>query len=77
MTNRPESSMSAMGRISETRSVTGDQLPLRMDLQHAHGCHQIVATDIDHVAVKRLYLDYGMPDNILPLVQNVADPSPN
>jgi len=40
-------------------------------------CRQVVATDIDHVAVERLYLDENTPDNILPLVQNVADPSPN
>jgi len=40
-------------------------------------CQQVVATDIDHVAVERLFLDKGTPGNILPLVQNVADPSPN
>ncbi|MCF6224863.1 MAG: class I SAM-dependent methyltransferase [Xanthomonadales bacterium] len=40
-------------------------------------CKQVVATDIDHVAVERLYLDPNKPLNILPLVQNVADPSPN
>jgi len=40
-------------------------------------CRQVVATDIDHVAVERLYLDENTPDNILSLVQNVADPSPN
>jgi ribosomal protein L11 methylase PrmA len=40
-------------------------------------CQQVVAMDIDHVAVERLYLDENTPDNILPLVQNVADPSPN
>ena len=40
-------------------------------------CGQVVATDIDHVAVERLYLDEETPDNILPLVQNLADPSPN
>jgi len=40
-------------------------------------CKQVVATDIDHVAVERLYLDRKNPDNILPLVQNIADPSPN
>jgi hypothetical protein len=27
--------------------------------------------------VERLYLDEDTPDNILPLVQNLADPSPN
>ncbi len=43
----------------------------------ASGCQQVVATDIDHVAVERLFLDKSTPDNILPLVQNVADPSPN
>jgi SAM-dependent methyltransferase len=40
-------------------------------------CLQVVATDIDHVAVERLYLDPGIPENILPLVHNVTDPSPN
>lgn len=40
-------------------------------------CEQVVATDIDHVAVERLYLNKDTPANILPLVQNVADPSPN
>jgi SAM-dependent methyltransferase len=40
-------------------------------------CSRVVSTDIDHVAVERLFLDKDTPDNILPLVQNVADPSPN
>ena len=40
-------------------------------------CRQIVSTDIDHVAVERLFLNPETPDNILPLVQNIADPSPN
>jgi len=43
----------------------------------ASECKQVVSTDIDHVAVERLYLDESTPANILPLVQNVADPSPN
>jgi len=43
----------------------------------ASNCKQVVATDIDHVAVERLFLDEQTPGNILPLVQNVADPSPN
>ena len=43
----------------------------------AAGCRQVVAMDIDHVAVERLYSDPDTPDNILPLVQNLADPSPN
>lgn len=43
----------------------------------AAGCRQVVSTDIDHVAVERLYLDTNTPNNILPLLQNVADPSPN
>jgi len=38
---------------------------------------QVVSTDIDHVAVERIFLNPETPDNILPLVQNVADPSPN
>ena len=43
----------------------------------AEECRQVVATDIDHVAVERLFLNPETPDNILPLVQNVADPSPS
>lgn len=41
------------------------------------GCARVVSTDIDHVAVERIFLNPDTPDNILPLVQNVADPSPN
>lgn len=40
-------------------------------------CSQVVATDIDHFAVERLFRNPETPRNILPLVQNVADPSPN
>ncbi len=40
-------------------------------------CQQVVSTDIDHVAVEKLFLNPATPDNILPLVQNIADPSPN
>lgn len=43
----------------------------------AQECRQVVATDIDHVAVERLFLDENTPENILPLIQNVVDPSPN
>ena len=43
----------------------------------AQYCRQVVATDIDHFAVERLYSDPRTPANILALVQNVADPSPN
>jgi ribosomal protein L11 methylase PrmA len=43
----------------------------------ARYCEQVLATDIDHLAVERLYLDPQRPANILPLVQNVADPSPS
>lgn len=43
----------------------------------ASTCHQVLSTDIDHVAVERLFLNPDTPDNILPLVQNIADPSPN
>lgn len=46
----------------------------RIAAQH---CRQVVATDIDHFAVERLYRDAEMPPNVLPLVQNVADPSPD
>ena len=40
-------------------------------------CQQVVAMDIDHVAVERLFQNPEMPPNILPLLQNVSDPSPN
>lgn len=43
----------------------------------ATACPQVVSMDIDHVAVERLFLDADAPDNILPLVQNIADPSPS
>ncbi len=43
----------------------------------ARHCRQVVATDIDHFAIERLYRDPRTPANVLPLVQNVADPSPN
>lgn len=43
----------------------------------AEGCDQVIATDIDHLAVERLFLNKKQAANILPLVQNVADPSPN
>ena len=43
----------------------------------AEECEQVVSMDIDHAAVERLFLDKDTPDNILPLLQNVADPSPN
>lgn len=40
---------------------------------------QVVAMDLDHFAVERLYREIrsGKTTNILTLVQNVADPSPN
>jgi SAM-dependent methyltransferase len=40
-------------------------------------CDRVVATDIDHLAIERLFLDPERPDNVLPLLQNVADPSPD
>lgn len=43
----------------------------------AAGSERVVSTDIDHVAVERIFLNPETPGNILPLVQNVADPSPN
>ena len=43
----------------------------------ASGCRQVLSMDIDHVAVERLFLNPETPANILTLVQNVADPSPN
>ena len=43
----------------------------------AKHCKQVVATDIDHFAIEQLFRDTETPSNVLPLVQNVADPSPN
>ncbi len=43
----------------------------------AQHCTQVVATDIDHFAVEQLFRNPETPANVLPLVQNVADPSPN
>jgi hypothetical protein len=40
-------------------------------------CSQVISTDIDHAAVERLFLNPQTPENILSLVQNIADPSPN
>ncbi len=42
-------------------------------------CQYVVAADIDQLAVDRHYrqLKANGPDNILPLVMNLADPSPN
>ena len=51
-------------------------------LAAAH-CEWVVAFDADHLAVDRLYLDLKShhsaeaPTNILPLVNNLADPSPS
>ncbi|MDX1460862.1 MAG: hypothetical protein R3348_07380 [Xanthomonadales bacterium] len=38
---------------------------------------RVVACDIDHLAIERLYLDPNRPENVLPLLQNIADPSPD
>jgi len=48
----------------------------RIAARHAR---QVVAMDLDHFAVERLYREVrsGEDGNILTLVQNVADPSPN
>ena len=43
----------------------------------ARHCQQVVSMDIDHVAVERMVRNPDTPDNMLPLLQNVADPSPN
>ena len=45
----------------------------------AKNARQVVAMDLDHFAVERLYREIKAEgvDNILTLVQNVADPSPN
>jgi len=49
----------------------------QFSLISAAKCRQVVATDSDHVAVERLFLNPETPENILPLLQNIADPSPN
>lgn len=48
----------------------------RIAARHAN---QVVAMDVDHLAVERLYREVrGQAlENILPLVQNIADPSPS
>lgn len=38
---------------------------------------QVLAIDVDHQAVERMYLDSERPANVLPLLQNLLDPSPN
>jgi ribosomal protein L11 methylase PrmA len=38
---------------------------------------QVLAMDLDHAAVERLYRAADRPANVLPLVQNLADPSPD
>jgi SAM-dependent methyltransferase len=43
----------------------------------AQNCQQVVSMDIDHVAVERMVRDPATPGNMLPLLQNVADPSPS
>ena len=45
-----------------------------MAAEHAE---TVVASDIDHLAVEQMYRDEELPKNILPLVQNVVDPSPD
>jgi len=46
----------------------------RVAARHAE---QVVASDIDPLAVEQMYRDEELPKNILPLVQNVVDPSPD
>lgn len=48
----------------------------RYALRIAPHCGQVVAMDIDHLAVERLYRNPERSGKILPLVQNLADPSP-
>ena len=40
-------------------------------------CSQVLACDVDHWAIERLFRDQSMPSNVIPMVQNVADPSPD
>ncbi len=37
----------------------------------------VLALDVDHLALEYLFADAGRPPNVLPLLQNVLDPSPN
>ncbi len=43
----------------------------------ARHCRQVLALDVDHPSLDRLFLEADRPKNILPLLQNVLDPSPN
>lgn len=38
---------------------------------------RVLALDVDHASLDRLYRDTAMPAQVLPLLQNVLDPSPN
>ncbi len=69
------------------RSAAGRRWPLAWDLGANTGAFSrviaehadyVVAFDADHLAVDRLYRSIAAdgPDNILPLVSNLADPSP-
>lgn len=46
----------------------------RIAAQH---CDQVLALDVDHPSLDRLFREQDRPANILPLLQNVLDPSPN
>lgn len=48
----------------------------RFSIIAAKHCRRLIACDIDHLALERLYLEPNRPENILPLLQNVSDPSP-
>jgi len=43
----------------------------------ARHSQQVLALDVDHSSLERLYCQEDRPDNILPLLHNVLDPSPN
>lgn len=43
----------------------------------ADQAQRVLAMDLDHAAVERLYRAADRPGNVLPLVQNLADPSPD
>ncbi len=43
----------------------------------SRNCEQVLALDVDHPSLDRLFQEPDRPQNILPLLQNVLDPSPD
>lgn len=68
------------------RSLAGRRRGLLWDMGSNQGqfsriaaghCDQVLALDVDHPSLDRLFLEDDRPANVLPLLQNVLDPSPN